>query len=100
MSSSTDRTPSSWLHWAPAGGHSSAGRASGWQPEGHGFESRWLHPRSVASRSRSQAPLELGDEGRELAFLVCELHLECGQLPLALLDFLPAELNVRVDLHL
>ncbi len=26
-------------------GHSSAGRASGWQPEGHGFESRWLHCR-------------------------------------------------------
>ena len=33
----------------PHRGHSSAGRASGWQPEGRGFESRWLH-RSGASR--------------------------------------------------
>jgi hypothetical protein len=28
---------------AGARAHSSAGRASGWQPEGQGFESPWVH---------------------------------------------------------
>jgi hypothetical protein len=35
--------PSRPLDWELSWGHSSVGRASGWQPEGHGFESRWLH---------------------------------------------------------
>jgi PD-(D/E)XK nuclease superfamily protein len=34
------------------GGRSSAGRASGWQPEGHGFEPRRLHPKPSSLRAR------------------------------------------------
>jgi hypothetical protein len=52
-------------------GHSSAGRASGWQPEGHGFESRWLHSAHACDRSvavprhfRFRRALDSEDTGR------------------------------------
>lgn len=64
--SSLDERP---LGMVPAGAHSSVGRASGLQPEGLGFKSRWVHsgpqrphtlcigpPRSFAGTPRHPSP--------------------------------------------
>src|SRR5215218_1818544 len=87
------------LPWS-ARGHSSAGRAPRWQRGGHGFESRWLHPRSDGLGSLAKTSLELGNEGGELSLLAHELRFELGELALAAVDFVPPKLDLCIDLYL
>src|SRR5438876_5175622 len=68
---------SSPLDFFPPWGHSSVGRASRWQREGHGFESRWLHHSLVRSPGIAFALAGLEGSPRRV------LEIGCGEGELA-----------------